>query len=164
MSSISKESRDNSNVLLSKFISDKSKVNKIEKSIYDYTINYCNVNDMKNYINIIYTDKFYDLYNNINGNIKNNYILNEINNNNTFNIENIAYLKPDEIFPDNWEAIKKRLNLIKDKQKNMATTNIFTCKKCKQKKCTVFQMQTRSADEPMTTFVNCIVCNNTWKF
>jgi transcription elongation factor S-II len=26
------------------------------------------------------------------------------------------------------------------------------------------QMQTRSADEPMTTFVTCVNCGNKWKF
>lgn len=25
------------------------------------------------------------------------------------------------------------------------------------------QLQTRSADEPMTTFVTCVACNNKWK-
>ena len=42
-------------------------------------------------------------------------------------------------------------------------TDMFRCGKCKQRKCTYYQMQTRSADEPMTTFVTCIVCNNRWK-
>ncbi|RKP06256.1 transcription elongation factor S-II [Thamnocephalis sphaerospora] len=45
-----------------------------------------------------------------------------------------------------------------------AATDAFKCPKCKQRKCTYFQMQTRSADEPMTTFVTCVVCNNRWKF
>lgn len=30
-----------------------------------------------------------------------------------------------------------------------AVTDIFKCAKCKQRKCTYYQMQTRSADEPM---------------
>ena len=30
-------------------------------------------------------------------------------------------------------------------------------------KCTYYQLQTRSADEPMTTFVTCINCGNRWK-
>ncbi len=45
-----------------------------------------------------------------------------------------------------------------------ATTDQFQCGKCKQRKCQYYQMQTRSADEPMTTFVTCTVCGNRWKF
>ncbi|KAI7867853.1 transcription factor S-II, central domain-containing protein [Spinellus fusiger] len=44
-----------------------------------------------------------------------------------------------------------------------AETDMFMCGKCKGRKCTYFQMQTRSADEPMTTFVTCVLCSNRWK-
>lgn len=43
-------------------------------------------------------------------------------------------------------------------------TDMFTCSKCKGKNCTYTQVQTRSADEPMTTFVLCNECGNRWKF
>ncbi|KAG9443288.1 hypothetical protein H6P81_014628 [Aristolochia fimbriata] len=45
-----------------------------------------------------------------------------------------------------------------------ATTDQFKCGRCGQRKTTYYQMQTRSADEPMTTFVTCVNCNNHWKF
>ncbi|CAO3631282.1 unnamed protein product [Mucor hiemalis] len=45
-----------------------------------------------------------------------------------------------------------------------AETDMFKCGKCGGRKCTYFQMQTRSADEPMTTFVTCVLCANHWKF
>ena len=45
-----------------------------------------------------------------------------------------------------------------------ATTDQFKCGRCGQRKCTYYQMQTRSADEPMTTYVTCTVCSNRWKF
>ncbi|KAI0738143.1 transcription elongation factor [Daedaleopsis nitida] len=45
-----------------------------------------------------------------------------------------------------------------------AETDAFQCGRCKQRKCRYRQQQTRSADEPMTTFVTCTVCNNRWKF
>ncbi|XP_010252041.1 PREDICTED: transcription elongation factor TFIIS-like isoform X2 [Nelumbo nucifera] len=45
-----------------------------------------------------------------------------------------------------------------------ATTDQFKCGRCGQRKCTYYQMQTRSADEPMTTFVTCVNCNHHWKF
>lgn len=44
------------------------------------------------------------------------------------------------------------------------TTDQFRCGRCGQRKCTYYQMQTRSADEPMTTYVTCVNCNNHWKF
>lgn len=45
-----------------------------------------------------------------------------------------------------------------------ATTDQFQCGKCRQRQCTYYQMQTRSADEPMTTFVSCLNCEHRWKF
>jgi DNA-directed RNA polymerase subunit M/transcription elongation factor TFIIS len=39
-----------------------------------------------------------------------------------------------------------------------ATIGFFTCKKCKSKNTTYFQMQTRGADEPMTNFITCKDC------
>lgn len=49
-------------------------------------------------------------------------------------------------------------------QQEMATTDQFQCGKCKQRKVTYYQLQTRSADEPMTNFCTCTVCGNRWKF
>ena len=40
---------------------------------------------------------------------------------------------------------------------------MFKCGKCKSTKTTYYQMQTRSADEPMTTYVTCMGCSNRWK-
>mmetsp|Transcript_3945 Transcript_3945/g.10157 ORF Transcript_3945/g.10157 Transcript_3945/m.10157 type:complete len:326 (+) Transcript_3945:160-1137(+) len=50
------------------------------------------------------------------------------------------------------------------KHLQQASTDQFQCGKCKQRKTRYFQMQTRSADEPMTTFVTCVNCGNRWKF
>lgn len=43
-------------------------------------------------------------------------------------------------------------------------TDALKCGKCKKRNCTYNQLQTRSADEPMTTFVLCNECGNRWKF
>ncbi|CRG97619.1 transcription elongation factor s-II, putative [Plasmodium gallinaceum] len=40
----------------------------------------------------------------------------------------------------------------------------FQCYKCKGYDTIYHQLQTRSSDEPMTTFVTCLKCNNRWKF
>lgn len=49
-------------------------------------------------------------------------------------------------------------------EQQQAETDAFQCGRCKQRKCRYRQAQTRSADEPMTTFVTCVNCNNRWKF
>ncbi|CAI2181744.1 19974_t:CDS:2 [Funneliformis geosporum] len=60
----------------------------------------------------------------------------------------------------------KIANLFKARSagQTQAETNMFRCGKCGERKATYYQMQTRSADEPMTTFVTCTNCNNRWKF
>ena len=48
--------------------------------------------------------------------------------------------------------------------KNQGTeSNLFKCGKCGKRRTTYTQLQTRSADEPMTTFVLCLDCGNRWK-
>jgi len=49
-------------------------------------------------------------------------------------------------------------------EERQAETDAFQCGRCKQRKTRYRQAQTRSADEPMTTFVTCTVCGNRWKF
>ncbi|KAB5578695.1 transcription elongation factor S-II [Coniochaeta sp. 2T2.1] len=63
------------------------------------------------------------------------------------------------------EALEKE-NL-KKAQAPMAEKSIsdaLKCGKCGQKRVSYSQAQTRSADEPMTTFCECTVCGNRWKF
>ena len=131
---------------------------KIENSIYNYATEYSNKN-LSEYINEIYNHKFNDIVKNldINDEIGNNYLINELYNNNNFDIDNICKLPPYKLCPDLWKNERDKLKWQEYKKNNMATTNIFLCKKCGKRKCNFYQLQTRSADEPMTTFVNCLV-------
>jgi DNA-directed RNA polymerase subunit M/transcription elongation factor TFIIS len=75
-------------------------------------------------------------------------------------------LVEEEMRPDKWNDLiqdKKIRDENKYEPKLEASTDNFKCWKCKSKKCTYYQLQTRSADEPMTTFVNCLDCGNRWK-
>ncbi|KAL6711981.1 transcription elongation factor TFIIS [Coniothyrium glycines] len=49
-------------------------------------------------------------------------------------------------------------------QVEKAISKEFVCGKCKKKMVSYSQAQTRSADEPMTTFCECMNCGNRWKF
>ena len=46
--------------------------------------------------------------------------------------------------------------------KAMATDQ-FLCTRCWKRECTYYEMQTRSADEPMTIFITCLNCGKHWR-
>lgn len=53
------------------------------------------------------------------------------------------------------------LELVSNMKKER-TSGFLTCKNCRSTKVDVDQMQTRSADEPMTLFALCLDCGNRW--
>jgi transcription elongation factor S-II len=73
-------------------------------------------------------------------------------------------LASDKRKEDNVEIKKTALLNAQARKPAVSSTDQFKCGKCGKRKCTYYQMQTRSADEPMTTFVTCMNCNNRWKF
>jgi transcription elongation factor S-II len=59
---------------------------------------------------------------------------------------------------------KQNMNQAMVAQVEKSISTEFQCGKCKQRKVAYSQAQTRSADEPMTTFCECMNCGNRWKF
>lgn len=149
---------------LIQFIDDTQAV-LLEDEIYNFSVHYAKKNNVDEIVMDIYNHKINDIISNMDSshNIKNDYLLKAIQND-EIEIMDIPNLSPDKLYPEIWKPILDKIAWLEYKKKNMATTDIFFCKKCKKKKCTFYQLQTRSADEPMTTFVNCLVCSNTWKF
>jgi transcription factor S len=60
------------------------------------------------------------------------------------------------------KLIKKTVILETTNQQTYPTTEI-ECPKCGNMTAEYFQEQTRSADEPATTFYRCIKCNHRWR-
>jgi DNA-directed RNA polymerase subunit M/transcription elongation factor TFIIS len=74
---------------------------------------------------------------------------------------------PVDQSPDRWrDILQAALERDKAKYSKKTTANIeMYCRSCKKKsKCDYYQVQTRSADEPMTTFVTCLECDTKWKY
>ena len=143
---------------------------KVVKSIYNFTKNYADNNNynMNNRYTIrVYLNKCISLYDNINPKsyIGNKNLLKKIKKK-EIDVDNIAYLTPQELYPEHW-------NELMDKQKNadeflyskkfVSISYDYKCGRCKERKCTYYQLQTRSVDEPMTTFITCLNCGFKWK-
>ncbi|KAJ6662098.1 hypothetical protein lerEdw1_012563 [Lerista edwardsae] len=82
--------------------------------------------------------------------------------------DRFAKMTAEEMASDELKEMRKNLTKEAIREHQMAKTggtqtDLFTCGKCKKKSCTYTQVQTRSADEPMTTFVMCNECGNRWK-
>ena len=163
---IDKEYRNSCVKKFRKFIKNNSKCKILEESIFEETGKYIKEEDVDaNYFVNIYENKVDEILANLDSlnDIKNTYFCQAILDG-VIDVKSIACMSPEDMFPERWKKIIDRRNLIEYKKTNMATTDMFTCYKCSKKKCSVSQAQTRSADEPMTTFVKCLVCGNKWSF
>ena len=59
----------------------------------------------------------------------------------------------------NQQQVREKRQL--EGNKEMATDR-FLCR-CGKRECTYYEMQTRSADEPMTIFITCLACGKHWR-
>ena len=157
-----------------KNITDKkgNKINKdyrcenIEKSITNYSRDEANKRNIikrwdNPYFVLIYTERIRTII----YNLKNTDMIERINNKELKSAD-IGYMSHQEMDIERWrEMIEQKKK--RDKSKTQLSFNIeegeFICRKCGSNKTTYYQMQTRSADEPMTTFVQCTQCPARWK-
>ena len=66
----------------------------------------------------------------------------------------------DEVKQQRQAFIKEGIDAAQLAQVEGTKTDLLKCGKCGKRNCTYNQIQTRSADEPMTTFVMCNECGN----
>lgn len=145
-------------------------IQNLEKGIFNSTIKYCNYLKVElNWTNPHFFKKYAQLARKVIANLtytpNANYVKQKILNQEWLP-ENIATMTHAELNPIisnevRQKILKKSVPITKPiEQEN---DGLFTCFKCRSKKTVYAQAQTRSADEPMTTFVTCLKCNNIWK-
>jgi len=83
-----------------------------------------------------------------------------------FTLYEIPFMSSYEMFPEKWFALKDKLlqreQKILEGNKSRATDQ-FKCRRCQKRECTYYELQTRSADEPMTIFITCLNCGKEWR-
>jgi len=137
------------NVISQRINNQKDCIN-IEKSIFNFCVQYA---ESKDILRDWEAEDFVHLYK-----LKSLNIINRIKTDliDTIDPKTIALLSPQELNPS-FYAHNKELS------PEDVEDGLFECKKCFSKKTTYYSLQTRSADEPMTNFITCVVCKNRWK-
>ena len=157
--------RSNIKQKLNEILKDEKTSNNMEKGIFNYSLKEADRHkivkkwDNTHFIQI-YIDRLRSIFVNLKGEI-----LEHIQNG-TIKPHIVAFMTHQELVPEKWcELINAKTKRDKNKfETNIAAaTDTFTCRKCKGNQCTYYQMQTRSADEPMTCYISCCICGNRWK-
>ena len=138
----------------------------IETGIYNFTIKEATErNTICRWDNPFFVLIYVDRLRTIMHNLHNTDLISRVENNEIKSHE-IGEMSHQEMDIGRWanmiEQKRKR-----DQSKTQLNVNIddgaFTCRKCGSQKTTYYQLQTRSADEPMTTFVQCTQCPARWR-
>jgi DNA-directed RNA polymerase subunit M/transcription elongation factor TFIIS len=159
---VSEKSRKSANKKLILYF-EKEDCERIEQGIYDYTEQYCRGINNLSMAQGVYADVTANIiFNCEQGHKTIKKIIKQINNK-RYNPYNLAFLKPEELDEDNWMKIILRKNNTEEKLNNLPTVEWKPCRTCKCVQFSFYQLQTRSADEPMTTFYICKQCNKTYR-
>jgi DNA-directed RNA polymerase subunit M/transcription elongation factor TFIIS len=165
--------RDNIVTKFNSVVKNKSKSAKIEDSIYRYSLGKAKEykwgttwdNDK---FRRIYLNKCLCLYCNLdkNNSVGNKNFLKRVKGG-EIDLDKIAFMTPQQLFPEKWKKLLDRKkasdNFLYCKQL-APVTDKYICGKCKKNKCTSYEVQIRSSDEPMSTMVECLECGYSWQF
>ena len=83
-----------------------------------------------------------------------------------FELAAIPAMTSYEMFPEHWKAMADK-QLIREQKilegDKSRATDAYKCHRCGKRECTYYELQTRSADEPMTIFIACVNCGKRWR-
>jgi len=157
--------RANIRAKINEKLNDEKSSSNLEKGIFNYSLKEAEQRKIiKKWDNKLFIQIYLSHLKSILNNLNEEWI-HEIRNG-SIQAHKLAFMTHQELNHDKWKELidaKSKRDKNKFEANLAAATDTFTCRKCKNNQCTYYQMQTRSADEPMTTFVTCIPCGNRWK-
>jgi len=150
--------------LAKKFDNEKDSSN-LEKGIFNYALKEAEQRKVvkkwdNKYFVQIYVDRLRSIFTNLNESIVQSV------KDGSIKSHTIAFMSHQELNPDKWKELidaKSKRDMNKFETNIEASTDTFTCRKCKQNKCTYYLQQCKSADEPMTCYIQCVNCFTRWK-
>lgn len=158
--------RNNVRSRFQEIICDEVKSINLEKALYNYTIKEAGFRKIvKKWENAPFVQLYVDRLRSLYMNLKHEEILHAIQND-ELKVQTYAFMTHQEMKPSIWKELLEKKALMENSKFEtdlVANTDMFTCGKCKSKKCSYYTMQTRSADEPETIFISCLDCGKNWK-
>jgi DNA-directed RNA polymerase subunit M/transcription elongation factor TFIIS len=158
--------RENIRIKLIPIVGDETVAINLEKGVFNYAIKEANARKIvKKWENPNFTQLYIDRLRSIYINLKNDQLLLQLKSKEV-SPQTLAFMTHQELNPDHWrEQIDRKIKRDMSRFTNNieASTDMYQCKKCKSRKCTYYEMQTRSADESTTIFVSCLDCGKQWK-
>lgn len=138
----------------------------MEKGIFNYAVRECNFKKLvKKWENPAFTQIYIDRLRMVFNNLSSPTIVYGLTSGDILP-QAVAFMTHQEIQPEKWNPLidkKTKRDASKCDKKIGASTAMFTCSRCQSKKCTYYEMQTRSADEPATIFITCLNCDKHWR-
>jgi len=157
--------RENIREKIAKQIQPVKLATNLERAIYNYAIKEATTRKIiKKWENPYFTQLYVDRLRTIIRNLSEEAIAN-INSGET-SVQTFAFMTHQEMNPERWASLiqqKAKRDASKFNNNIEASTDMYKCKKCRSKRCTYYEMQTRSADEPATIFVTCLDCGKHWR-
>ena len=154
-----------------KILDDPQMIKELEQGILKYSYdsavkNSIDVSWENSYFSKIYLNKCVSLFANLDSSsYLNNSRLKERLLSGEFKAFDLAEMDRVRLFPEIWKKLldEKQKSKFKYKKDKGGATSKFKCSRCKKRECSYFELQTRSADEPMTVFVTCLNCGKRWR-
>lgn len=140
----------------------------LERSCYNHVIDKSHEeNIISSWDNDIFCDLYHSICYKISANISPNDLVcgsnlgHKILSNN-ISIDAIPRLTSQELFPEKYLDILQKVEVSKSVSQTLKTSALYTCKKCKQNKCTMENLYNRSLDEGVNLKITCMNCFYSW--
>jgi len=150
----------------------KEDIRLLEKGIFEAAFNFALKNHVaRSWKSAIFIEIYREIVRSVFSNIhpespvKNRRLLTRVSDG-EFPLHTIPLMTSYEMFPEKWFELRdkqlQREQKILEGNKSRATDQ-FKCRRCSKRECTYYELQTRSADEPMTIFITCLNCGKEWR-
>lgn len=94
--------------------------------------------------------------------IGSSFLVNELKNN-KISCSDLCNMPATQLAPQISQPDRDKIKLQTAQKLKVNTTDIFECRKCKNRRCTYIERQTRGADELSGFDVECSICGNKWR-